>query len=189
MIIRKYSKKCLSIVLMCTGFFTSAQNNPHQPVYYPNGLVIDSKNNLYVSCNSQQPDIVKITPDGQATEFLSTVLYRHKPSLKWASIDLFTPAGLAIDGDENIYVADKGAGDILKISQDGKVTIVAGNKGRVIKDGSVSVASFKNPVFITIDRKKNIYVSDEGGDEITNTELRSDKKNFCAGRSNHVERP
>ncbi len=169
MVIRKYGKKCFLIVLMFTGAFAVAQNNSHQPVYYPNGLVIDSKNNLYVSCNSQQPDIVKITPDGQATEFLSTVLYRHKPSLRWASIDLFTPAGLAIDRDDNIYVADKGAGDILKISLDGKVTIVAGNKGRVMKDGSVSVASFKNPVFITIDRMKNIYVSDEGGDERTNT--------------------
>ena len=64
----------------------------------------------------------------------------------------------------------KGAGDILKISPDGKVIIVAGYKGRAVKDGPVSLASFKNPVFITVDKKKNIYVTDEGGDERKNTE-------------------
>jgi sugar lactone lactonase YvrE len=160
----------------CLIFFLSsvrdlyAQNINKQPVYFPHAIVMDSKNNLYVSCNSQQPDIVKIAPDGTATELISTALYRKKKDARWPSIDLFTPAGLAIDEDDDIYVADKGAGDILKISQDGKVTIVAGYKARVIKDGPVSVASFKNPNFITIDRKKNIYVSDEGGDERTNTE-------------------
>ena len=62
---------------------------------------MDSKNNLFVSCNSQQPDIVKIGPDGQATEFMSTSLYRKNKSAKWPSIDMFTPAGLAIDEDDN----------------------------------------------------------------------------------------
>jgi hypothetical protein len=151
-------------------FFTIAQNISKQPVYYPNAIVIDTKNNLYVSCNSQQPDILKIGPDGYATEFISVPLYRRKKSEKWASLDEFTPAGLAIDEADTIYVADRGAGDILKISPDGKVNIVTGYKGHVIKDGPLSVASFKKPSFITIDPKKNIYVTDEGGDEKTNIE-------------------
>ena len=162
--------KYLWTALLFTGSFAIAQNSSRQPVYYPNAIVMDSKNNLYVSCNSQQPDIVKITPDGQATEFMSTALYRKNKSERWPSIDLFTPAGLAIDEDDNIYVADRGAGDILRVSPDGKVIIVAGYKGHVIKDGPLSVASFKKPVFIAIDRNKNIYVTDEGGDERNNTE-------------------
>ena len=161
---KKYS--CFSFLFIYS--FSIAQNVSRQPVYYPDGLVIDSKNNLYVSCNSQQPDIVKITPDGEATDFLSTALYRKKKSEKWASIDLFTPAGMAIDDADTIYIADKGAGDVLKISPDGKVAIVAGYKGHVIKDGPVSVASFKKPFFVAIDKKKNIYVTDEGGDERAN---------------------
>lgn len=160
----------------CLIFFLSSltylygQNNNKQPVYFPHAIAMDSKNNLYVSCNSQQPDIVKIAPDGSATELVSTSLYCKKKDGRWPSIDLFTPAGLAIDEEDNIYIADRGAADILKITTDGKVTIIAGYKGHVIKDGPVSTASFKNPVFITIDRKKNIYVTDEGGDEKTNTE-------------------
>jgi len=168
--IRNFHKKFFAIALLFTYSFAFAQNSSRQPVYFPNALVMDSKNNLYVSCNSQQPDIVKITPDGQSTEFISTALYRHRPSQKWASIDMFTPAGMAIDEDDTIYIADKGGGDVLKVSPDGKITIVAGYKGHMIKDGPLSVASFKKPFFITIDRKKNIYVSDEGGDERTNTE-------------------
>ena len=163
-------KKYLGLLFLFAHSFILAQTSSKQPVYFPNGLVIDSKNNLFLSCNSQQPDIVKITPDGEATEFLSTALYRKKKSEKWASIDLFTPAGMAIDDADTIYIADKGAADILKVSPDGKVTIVAGYKGHAIKDGPLSIASFKKPFFIAIDRKKNIYVTDEGGDERTNTE-------------------
>ncbi len=163
-------KKYLSFLLVFACHLVVAQNPSRQPVYYPNGMVMDSKNNLFVSCNSQQPDIVKITPDGEATEFMSTALYRKKPSQKWSSIDMFTPAGLAIDENDNIYVADKGAADILRVSPDGKVVIIAGYKGHFIKDGPLADASFKKPVFITIDRNKNIYVTDEGGDESKNTE-------------------
>ena len=158
----------LLLLFVCADAF--GQNASKQPVYFPNGIVMDSKGNLYVTCNSQQPDIVKITPAGESTELLSTSLYRKKKSEKWASIDMFTPAGLAIDDRDTLYVTDRGGGDILKVSPEGKVTIVAGYKGHAIKDGPISVASFNNPRFITLDRWKNIYVSDEGGDERTNTE-------------------
>ncbi|HTS45840.1 MAG TPA: hypothetical protein VMH01_15680 [Puia sp.] len=184
-----YSKKNLIIVFLFAGYSMIAQSSSRQAVYYPNAVVMDSKNNLYVSCNSQQPDIVKITPDGQSTELISTVLYRHRPSQKWASIDLFTPAGMAIDEDDTIYIADKGAGDILKVSPDGKVTILAGYKGHVIKDGPLSIASFKRPFFIAIDRKKNIYVSDEGGDERTNTEYGVIRKISARGEVTTLKDP
>ena len=163
-------EKYLGLLFVFACHLVVAQNVSRQPVYYPNGMVMDSKNNLYVSCNSQQPDIVKISPDGLGTEFISTGLYRKNKSGKWPSIDLFTPAGLAIDADDNIYIADKGAADILRVSPDGKIMIVAGYKGHIVKDGPVSIASFKNPVFIAVDRNKNIYVTDEGGDERKNTE-------------------
>ncbi|HXB43901.1 MAG TPA: hypothetical protein VNV85_07580 [Puia sp.] len=169
--ILNFFKKSHAILFLFSSSFMMAQNNSRQPVYYPHAIAMDSKNNLYVSCNSQQPDIVKIASDGTATEFVSTALYRRKKDGRWPSIDLFTPAGLAIDEEDNIYVADRGAADVLKITPDGKVTIIAGYKGHAIKDGPFSVASFKNPGFIAIDRKKNIYVTDEGGDEKTNTEF------------------
>ncbi len=184
---KDFFKKYVSFLCLFASYSVAAQTPSRQPVYFPNGMVMDSKNNLYVSCNSQQPDIVKITPDGQAIEFVSTPLYRHKPSQKWASIDLFTPAGLAIDEDDNIYVADKGAGDILRVSPDGKVIIVAGYKGHVIKDGPLAIASFYNPVFITIDRNKNIYVTDEGGDERKNTEYGVIRKISSQGEVSTLE--
>ncbi|OQY96007.1 MAG: hypothetical protein B6D37_03575 [Sphingobacteriales bacterium UTBCD1] len=162
-------KKIPGLILLCTNSIVFSQNTK-QPVYYPGAIIIDSKSNLYVSCNSQQPDIVRITPTGEGTEFISTTLYRKKPSEKWPSIELFTPAGMAIDQEDTIYVADIGAGSVLKISPDGHVKVYAGNKGRVLKDGPVSIASFNKPKFIAIDKKKNLYVSDEGGDERNNTE-------------------
>lgn len=165
-----FFRKSPTLIFLFVHSFIIAQHISKQPVYFPNGVVIDSKNNLFVSCNSQQPDIVKISPDGGAVEFISTTLYRRKPTEKWPSIDLFTPAGLAIGDADTIYVADRGAGDILKISPDGKVKIITGYKGHIIKDGPISVASFKNPGFIALDRKRNIYVTDEGGDERSNTE-------------------
>jgi DNA-binding beta-propeller fold protein YncE len=179
----------LCFLFVFAWHFAFAQNTSRLPVYFPNGMVMDSKNNLFVSCNSQQPDIVKIGPDGQATEFMSTALYRKNKSEKWSSVDLFTPAGLAIDEEDNIYIADKGAADILRVSPDGKVIIVAGYKGHVIKDGPLSLASFKNPVFIAIDRNKNIYVTDEGGDERKNTEYGLIRKISAQGEVTTLKDP
>ncbi len=161
-------KPCMLIPVLLLCSVSSPQTKPVGSFYYPTGLIIDSKDNLYV-CNESRMEIVKIDPNGQSSAFLSVALYRQRKWERWPGSELFDPAGLAIDQDDTIYVADKASGDILKVSPEGRVTIVTGNKGHVVKDGNLNTAAFKKPFFITLDRNKNIYVTDQGGEERTNT--------------------
>jgi hypothetical protein len=162
-------KNLSGIFLLLAGLAGFAQTNSNPPVYYPNALAIDSKGSLYVSCHSQMPDIVKITPDGKGIELVSVTLNLHKAGGRWPSIHDFIPEGLAMDEGDNLFIADRGGADILKVTPDGGVTIFAGNKGHKVVDGPLSIAAFKNLHFISIDRQNNIYVTDEGGDESNNT--------------------
>lgn len=146
----------------------SAQGTrPFNPFYFPTGLVIDSKDNLYY-CGMNNK-IIKITSDGIATDFAgnpnSYVGYKDGKGIL-AKFD--TPKYMAIDTEDTIYVAEAGSGSIRKVAPDGTVTTLAGNKGHVIKDGSISAAAFRSPEFIALDKKKNIYVTDKGIDEKKN---------------------
>ncbi|MFI5186850.1 MAG: hypothetical protein ACHQF0_09010 [Chitinophagales bacterium] len=144
----------------------SAQNTrPFNAFYYPTGLVIDSRDNVYV-CGMNHK-IIRISPDGVATDFAgnpnSTVGYKDGkgPAAKFDS-----PKQMAIDPADTIYVTEPNA--IRKISPDGQVTTFAGNKGNIIKDGPISIASFRSPEYVAIDKKKNIYVTDKEIDDKKN---------------------
>ncbi len=167
--IRRTFKPFTALLFVIITVDPEAQNTkPVSSFYYPTGLVIDSKDNLYV-CNESRMEIMKVGPDGQAYSFLSVALYRQRKWDRWPGSELFDPAGLAIDQDDTIYITDKATADILKVSPEGRVSILTGNKGHVVKDGILNTASFNKPFFITLDRNKNIYVTDQGGDERNNT--------------------
>lgn len=70
------------------------------------------------------------------------------------------PAGLAIANDGSILIADSANHSIRKISNDGKVTTMAGNGVFGLEDGNVKNARFNTPLDIAIDSKGNIYVAD-----------------------------
>jgi len=149
-------------------FFTPAQTaRPFNAFYYPTGLVIDSKDNVYVcSLNNK---IIKISPDGTAADFAGNPnSYVGFKDGKGGAAKFDSPKQMAIDAHDTVYVTEPNA--IRKVAPDGTVTTFAGNKGNTIKDGPLSIASFRNPEFITIDKNKNIYVTDKGIDDKTKNE-------------------
>ncbi|HVT86317.1 MAG TPA: hypothetical protein VHD35_14025 [Chitinophagaceae bacterium] len=113
--------------------------------------------------------IIKITPEGIAYDFAGNPNSHvgHKDG-KGTLAKFDTPKYMAIDTRDTIYVTEAGTGAIRKVAPDGTVTTFAGNKGHIIKDGPLSIAAFRSPEFITIDKKKNIYVTDKGIDEKQN---------------------
>jgi len=152
--------------VVCIPSLLGAQNSrPFNAFYYPTGLVIDSKDNVYV-CGMNHK-IIKISPDGVASDFAgnpnSAVGYKDG---RGAAARFDSPKQMATDGSDTLYVTEPNA--IRKIAPDGTVTTFAGNRGNVLKDGPLSVASFRNPEYITIDKKKNIYVTDKGIDDQKN---------------------
>ena len=122
----------------------------------PKDVVIDASGNLFVSSRGS---IVKITPGGIISTFAgSNVGYQDAlgDEAKFRS-----PAGMDIDADGNIYVADYGNNMIRKISSSGLVTTVAGRGVAAFADGSGIEAQFSNPVDLKwVDGI--LYVVDQG---------------------------
>ena len=82
----------------------------------PIGLAFDANGNLYVSFTGNSMagggSIVKFAPNGTPSPFASA---------------LFLPAGLAVDGLNNLYVADLGSGSIFRFTPTGtKTTFTSG---------------------------------------------------------------
>lgn len=84
-----------------------------------------------------------------------------------ASLSSFkSPEGIAIDLDENIYVADTFNNKIRKISRGGLVSTLAGSGAQGFIDGPGSSASFYNPQGVAVDISGNVYVADSGNGTI-----------------------
>jgi len=73
-----------------------------------------------------------------------------------------TPSGLATDRSGNLYVADKGNNQVIKITQDQYVSLVAGSITGVsgFVGGIGSAARFNAPNDISVDKSGNIFVAD-----------------------------
>jgi len=74
------------------------------------------------------------------------------------------PAGIAVDGATNLYVADSHNNTIRKVTPVGTnwvVTTLAGTVGFFgTTDGSGSVVRFTNPAGVAVDNAGNLYVAD-----------------------------
>lgn len=70
------------------------------------------------------------------------------------------PTGVAVDGANNIYVADRGNNVVRKITPAGVVTTLAGSGVAGFADGAGTQAAFSYPMYIAVDGAANVYVSD-----------------------------
>ncbi|QEM09291.1 gliding motility-associated C-terminal domain-containing protein [Mucilaginibacter rubeus] len=125
----------------------------------PNGIAIDKDDNLYVSDVNNA--IRKISPSGYvytlAGQPAAGTLDGLGPGAKFNK-----PAGLAVNKDGNIYVADQAGFVIRKITPNGQVTTIAGSGSFGTGDGNGAAANFQFPVGITVDPSDNLYVTDGG---------------------------
>jgi len=70
------------------------------------------------------------------------------------------PRGIAMDEQGNIFVADFGNYCIRKISPDGNVTTVIGNRKKGYQDGPALSTSFSALNGIVFDKEGNLYIAD-----------------------------
>lgn len=125
--------------------------------YYPSGIAIDGGGNLFVADYYNQR-IRKISPNGAVT----TIAGSSQGSNDGQGVNarFQYPAGLAVDGQGNIYVADRDNNRIRKISATGRVTTLAGDV-HGFADGTGAQAQFFLPREITVDANGVLYVADE----------------------------
>src|SRR5262249_9648737 len=76
------------------------------------------------------------------------------------------PAGLAVDGQGNVYVADRDNHTIRKITAEGRVTTLAGSGQTGKTEGCGPAASFDSPTGLALDSQENLYVADSRNNRI-----------------------
>ncbi len=125
---------------------------------YPMGIAFDGAGNTYVS-DSYNNQIRKISAAGVVTTLAG---YTSPGSSNgtgiYASFD--NPAGIAVDKQGNVYVADRNNNQIRKISAAGVVTTLAGSLTPGSSDDVGPLASFYSPSGVALDNAGNVYVAD-----------------------------
>ncbi len=132
----------------------------------PAGVGLDGGTNLFVADLGNHV-VRKVTPAAVVTTVAGT--YGGPGATDgYATNALFNyPAGVAVDGNTNVYVADYSNQTIRKISPTGVVTNFAGSPGLVgTNNGTGSAARFASPAGIAVDTNGTIYVADTGNQTI-----------------------
>lgn len=104
----------------------------------PFGIAVDATGNIYVA-DAGNNMIRKITPDGTVSTFAGSGV-KGAGNATGTQATFNTPAGLAVDAQGNVYVADENNNLIRKITPSGEVSTLAikpsktSSKGKLIKD-------------------------------------------------------
>lgn len=114
------------------------------------GVAVGSDGNVYVSLISPTNigEIYKFDPQTGSRILIA------------GGVGTFgSPQGLALDSDNNVYVADSANNVIRKITSSGVITF-AGSGVAGSSDGNTTNASFSNPKGVAVDASNNVYVAD-----------------------------
>jgi len=118
--------------------------------YKPNGMVIDSHNNIFVA-DSRNNRIRKITPSGAVFTFAGSD-YGFADG-QGSAAKFKDPYDIVIDANDNLFVADNSNHSIRKITPDGTVSTIIG-------DGTFSGGVYE-PYAIAIDSHGDLFVTSE----------------------------
>ncbi len=122
----------------------------------PWGIGTDSQGNVYLA----EGDTAQIRKIDISTGIISTVVTAQQGN--W-----LTPRDVAIDKNNNLYVADYGLHHIQKVTPGGVVSTFAGGNGGFGGDGGLATSAFLNaPSNVVIDGLGNVVFVDSGNARI-----------------------
>jgi uncharacterized protein (TIGR03437 family) len=136
------------------------------------GLVVDPKGNIYIA-DTANARVRVVDPSGNINTYAGSGTRGYSGDYGAAtSASLFLPAGLALDGAGNLYIADYGNSTVRKVSTSGQITTVAGlglagfatylgSEG-----GPATHAVLGLPYAVTVDETGNLFIADIGSGSI-----------------------
>lgn len=136
--------------------------------YHPAGIASDGYSNLYIA--DQLNHVVrKINYTGTITTVAGSGTAGNSGDLGNASLArLSDPTGVAVDGAENVYIADYSSNVVRKVNSAGVITTVAGTGAAGYSgDGGPAVAAKLNaPYSVALDAAGNLYIADANNNVI-----------------------
>ena len=145
-----------------------ADDRTGAPPYFlgPGGVAADAEGNLYVA-DSYHHTIRKIFQNGAITTLAGAQDEEGSADGERIVARFRHPAGVALDGSGNLYVADSLNHTIRKITPGGNVTTFAGASGiSGSADGTGNAARFNQPFGVAVSSAGDIYVSEWGNHTI-----------------------
>jgi len=134
---------------------------------FPTGVAVDTNGNLYVT-DRLNSTIRKLTPDG--TNWVVTTIAGSAGQASSAdgtgsAARFFSPTGVAVDRQGNLFVTDFGNETIRRIMPEGTNWVVSTIAGAVGQSGSADgigiAARFYVPAGIVVDSSNRVYVADQ----------------------------
>lgn len=133
--------------------------------FAPKGIVLDSLGNIFVA-DATGATIRKITPAGVVTTFAGSYNVTGWADGTGTAARFSSPEGLAIDSNDNLYVADRTNRTIRMINSSGVVTTLAGTHGSSgSTDATGAAARFSSPTGLVF-YAGNLYVTDTNNNRI-----------------------
>lgn len=132
------------------------------------GIVVDRQGNIYIAHRSKNR-IRKVTRDGIITTVAGNGAAGYSgdngPALD-ASLNF--PAGLTLDAEDNLYIADRNNHRIRKVLKDGTIVTVAGNGDATFSGdaGPALQASLNFPSDVVVNDKGELFISDRSNNRI-----------------------
>lgn len=150
---------------------SGAQNGPAAQASFnsPNAIAVDSLGNVYIS-DSGNNVIREITPDGTVSTLAGQVGIIGNSDGTGTQATFDYPTALAVDQNNNVYVADNGNSEIRIIAPGGVVSTLNIQPG-----ASCSTYPYYSPggscLFnyvggLAVDTAGNIYVAESGADTV-----------------------
>ena len=134
----------------------------------PVGIAVDAAGNLYIA-DSQNNRIRQVTTSGIISTVAGTGTTGYGGDGGAATAASFNyTAGVALDGNGNLYIADQGNHRIRKVATNGIITTVAGTgtAGFSGDGGAATAANLANPASVVADGMGNLYMADYGNNRI-----------------------
>jgi len=136
-------------------------------LYRPLGLAFDTYSNLFIS-DYWNHKIRKVDSAGIITTVAGTTAGFSGDNYSAVSSQLYFPAGIATDAQNNLYIADSYNNRVRKIDSIGMITTIAGNGSYTFSGdgGQATSASLKQPYGVAVNKNGEIFISDYYNDRV-----------------------